>query len=95
MSKTPCVYMVASKPDGVLYIGVTSNLQKRVWEHKNNVVQGFTQKYNVHTLVYYQVHETMEAAITHEKQLKKWDREWKVRIIEELNSAWGDLYDSL
>jgi putative endonuclease len=94
-SKQPCVYILASKPNGTLYIGVTSNLIKRVWEHKNNLVEGFTHKYNIHQLVYFEVHGDMAEAITREKRLKKWNRSWKVRLIEEQNPSWTDLYDGL
>ena len=69
--KTPCVYILASKPNGTLYIGVTSNLIQRVWQHKNNLVEGFTKRYGVHCLVWHEVHETMESAIRKEKALKK------------------------
>ena len=93
--RVPCVYILASRPDGVLYIGVTSNLARRVWEHKNDSVQGFTSRYRVHTLVWYEVHETMESAITREKALKKWNRAWKVELIEEGNPEWLDLYDEI
>ena len=90
--KLPCVYILASKKDGVLYIGVTSDLVKRSWEHKNNIVEGFTRKYNVHRLVWYETHETMLAAIQREKQLKKWNRDWKINLIEKENPEWCDLY---
>ena len=93
--RVPCVYILASRRDGVLYIGVTSNLARRVWEHKNDSVQGFTSRYRVHTLVWYEVHETMESAITREKALKKWNRAWKVELIEEGNPEWLDLYDEI
>jgi len=86
---------VASKRNGTLYIGVTSNLVQRVWQHKNNQVEGFTKKYNVHSLVYYELHDTMEHAITREKQLKKWNRDWKIRLIEEQNSTWQDLWEEI
>jgi len=92
MSKQPCVYMLASKKDGTLYIGVTSNLVQRIWQHKNNQVAGFTKRYNVHTLVYYELHEVMESAIIREKQMKKWKRDWKIRLIERENPRWGDLW---
>ena len=92
MSKQPCVYMLASKKDGTLYIGVTSNLVQRIWQHKNNQVDGFTKRYNVHTLVYYELHEIMESAIIREKQMKKWKRDWKIRLIEKGNPQWGDLW---
>ena len=71
---TPCVYILASKPNGTLYIGVTSNLARRVWEHKNDAAEGFTKRYQVHDLVWYEVHESMESAIGREKALKKWNR---------------------
>ena len=91
----PCVYIMASKPRGTLYIGVTSDLVKRVWEHKNGVVEGFTKQYGVHTLVWYETGETMYSVITREKQLKKWNRAWKVRLIEEMNPGWADLSEGL
>ena len=93
--KTPCVYMISNKKDGVLYTGVTSNLQKRIWEHKHNIVEGFSKKYNLKTLVWYEIHETMEAAIIKEKQIKKWERAWKVKRIEKNNLKWTDLYYDL
>ena len=93
--KYPCVYIMANKPNGTLYIGVTSNLMQRVWEHKNNFVEGFTKRYNIHHLVYFEQHEDMFSAITREKRLKKWNRSWKIRIIEKQNPEWKDLYDSL
>ena len=93
--KQPAVYILSSKFNGTLYIGVTSNLIKRIWQHKNNVVDGFTKKYDVHILVWYELHETMESAIKHEKRLKGWKREWKVRMIEEKNLWWQDLYQSI
>jgi len=87
--------MLASAKNGTLYIGVTSDLIQRVWQHKNNQVKGFTEKYQVHMLVYYEQHETMEAAITREKQLKKWNRDWKINLIEENNSNWQDLWETI
>ncbi len=93
--KQPCVYMLASKKGGVLYIGVTSNLVKRIWEHKNNSMKGFTQKYNVHNLVWFEPHETMESAISREKKLKRWLRDWKITLIEKENPDWLDLYSSI
>ncbi|MBL4608299.1 MAG: GIY-YIG nuclease family protein [Pseudomonadales bacterium] len=95
MEKQPCVYMLASKKNGTLYIGVTSNLIQRVWQHKNNQTPGFTQKYNVHILVYYEQHETMESAITREKQMKKWKRDWKISLIEKGNPKWEDLWTAI
>lgn len=93
--RQPCVYMLASKRNGTLYVGVTSELVKRIWEHKNNVVEGFTKQYDVHTLVWYEMHENMESAITREKALKEWKRAWKLRLVERENSEWLDLYPSL
>ena len=90
--KRPCVYILASQRNGTIYIGVTSDPVKRVWEHKNDLVEGFTKKYGVHTLVWYEAHETMEAAITREKQLKGWRRQWKLELIEKMNPNWRDLY---
>jgi len=87
--------MLASKRNATLYIGVTSNLVERVWEHKNNVVKGFTEKYKVHALVWYEFHEIMETAIKREKELKEWKRVWKTELIERMNPEWKDLYDSL
>ena len=92
MTKQPYVYILASKKNGTLYIGVTSNLIQRIWQHKNNQVEGFTKKYNVHTLVYYEQHEMMETAITREKQMKKWKRDWKIKLIEKDNPQWEDLW---
>ncbi len=87
--------MLASKPNGTLYTGVTSDLVQRVWQHKNNLVEGFTKKYHAHTLVWYEQHEEMESAILREKQLKKWNRAWKIRLINELNPHWNDLYQEI
>lgn len=95
MERQPCVYLLASKKNGTLYIGVTSNLVKRVWEHKNNVAEGFTKKYNVHILVWYEVCETMESAIQREKTLKNWKRDRKKNMIQEMNPQWEDLYTDL
>ncbi|MCX5902737.1 MAG: GIY-YIG nuclease family protein [Proteobacteria bacterium] len=89
------VYMLASRKNGTLYIGVTNNLLKRVYEHKENLIEGFTKQYNVHTLVWYEVHNDIREAITREKQIKKWNRNWKLRIIENLNPEWKDLYGEL
>ena len=95
MVKLPCVYILASRRNGTLYIGVTSDLLKRVWEHKNDLVEGFTKKYGVHMLVWYESHETMESAIQREKRIKKWNREWKLALIEQSNPQWHDLFDNL
>jgi putative endonuclease len=91
----PCVYMMASGGNGTLYIGVTSNLITRVWQHRNNVIDGFTQKNKVHQLIWYEPHENMESAISREKALKKWNRIWKLRLIEQYNPEWQDLYEQL
>ena len=85
------VYMLTRKKNGTLYIGVTNNLLKRVYEHKNNLVEGFTQKYNVHKLVYYEIYHHIHDAITREKRMKKWRRSAKLRLIEESNPEWKDL----
>ncbi len=95
MERQPCVYLLASKQNGTLYSGVTSALVKRIWEHKNNIVEGFTKKYNIHMLVWYEIHETMESAIKREKAIKKWERSWKIDVIEEMNPQWRDLYFDL
>ncbi len=92
MIKQPCVYILASKRNGTLYIGVTSNLVKRIWEHKENLAPGFTKKYTVHKLVWYELHATMELACTKEKALKNWKRQWKLKLIEKSNPSWKDLY---
>lgn len=93
--RQPCVYMLASKKNGVLYIGVTSDLIKRIWQHKNDVVEGHTNRYGVHTLVWYELHPTMESAILREKMLKRWKRDWKMRLIDEGNAGWRDLYPTI
>ena len=93
--RQPCVYILASKRNGTLYIGVTSDLIKRVWEHKNDLVEGFTKEYGVHQLVYFEMLEDMVLAIQREKQMKKWNRDWKIQLIENDNPEWHDLYDSL
>ena len=95
MERMPCVYLLASERNGTLYTGVTSNLVKRVWEHKNNVIEGFTSKHAVHTLVWYEIHDTMESAIRREKAIKNWKREWKIHTIEATNFDWRDLYSDL
>ncbi len=95
MDRQPCVYMLASKRNGTLYTGVTSSLIKRIWEHKNYIVESFTSKYGVHTLVWYEVHNTMETAIQREKTIKNWRRAWKIKTIEEMNPEWRDLYPDL
>ncbi|MFM1816414.1 MAG: hypothetical protein RLZ98_3109 [Pseudomonadota bacterium] len=91
--KEPCVYIMASRRDGVIYIGVTSALADRIAIHKQDLIDGFTKKHGVHALVYYELHETMEDAIRRETQLKKWKRAWKVRLIQSMNPEWIDLFD--
>ena len=91
MIRSPCVYILASRKHGTLYVGVTSDLSRRIEAHRSDSVAGFTEKYRVHRLVYAEPHETMEAAITREKQIKKWERAWKVRLIEQENPEWADL----
>ncbi|RTL51476.1 MAG: GIY-YIG nuclease family protein [Rhodocyclaceae bacterium] len=95
MPKHPAVYILASKPNGTLYIGVTSDLLKRIWEHKQDLAEGFTKKYGVHDLVYFEQHETMPQAIEREKQLKHWNRKWKVGLIEKQNPGWRDLWPEI
>jgi putative endonuclease len=91
----PCVYILASRRNGTLYVGVTSDLPRRVWEHRSGVVQGFTSDYSVYRLVFAEVHPTMESAILREKRIKRWRRAWKLALIEKGNSEWRDLYDEL
>ncbi|MBN1571760.1 MAG: GIY-YIG nuclease family protein [Deltaproteobacteria bacterium] len=90
--KSYYVYILANKRNGTLYIGVTNDLTKRVYEHKNNLVDGFTQKYGIHILVYYEETNSVESAIEREKLLKKWNRKWKLELIEKNNPEWKDLY---
>jgi putative endonuclease len=93
--KTPCVYILASARNGTLYVGVTSNPAQRIWRHKEGVMEGFTRKYGVKRLVWYEFHATMENAITREKQLKAGNRARKIRLIEVMNPGWRDLYDDI
>jgi putative endonuclease len=93
--KTYYVYILASQRNGTLYIGVTNDLKRRIWEHKNYLVKGFTEKYGVHMLVYYEQHTDVEQALLREKQLKKWNRKWKLDLIEKQNSSWEDLYETI
>ena len=90
-----CVYIMASKRNGVLYVGVTGDLVGRVYEHKNDVVDGFTRRYHVHRLVYYEMTDDINEAIAREKRLKKWKRAWKIALIESANPGWRDLYSDL
>ena len=89
------MYILASKRNGTLYVGVTSNLVQRVWQHKNDLVEGFTKRYRVHSLVWYKSHDTMEGAIAREKAIKEWKRTWKLGLIEKDNPRWLDLYEAL
>jgi putative endonuclease len=93
--KQPAIYILASQPKGTLYIGVTSNLVKRCWEHKEGLVDGFTKDYAVYRLVYFELFSEMVPAITREKQIKKWNRAWKIELIEKQNPEWRDLWPSL
>jgi putative endonuclease len=91
--KRPCVYILASKPYGTIYVGVTSDLGHRMAQHAQGLIEGFTKKYAVKLLVYYEMHETMDVAIKREKLVKRWRREWKYRIIEQMNPEWRNLFD--
>ncbi len=93
--KLPCVYILASKRNGTFYLGVTSNLVQRIWQHKNDFVEGFTKRYGVHTLVWFEPHESMESAIAREKAIKEWNRVWKLELIEKVNPTWRDFYDEI
>lgn len=95
MEKTSYVYMLASERYGSLYIGVTSNLIGRVWEHREGVADGFTKKHGIKLLVWFEIHSDIIAAITREKQLKKWRRSWKIALIQQGNSGWRDLYQDV
>ena len=93
--KQPCVYILASKRNGTIYVGVTSDPIKRIWQHKNDFVPGFSRRYGTHLLVWYEIHENMESAIVREKRLKDWNRPWKLRLIEKNNPTWQDLYPEI
>lgn len=93
--KAPAVYLLASQRNGTLYLGVTSNLVQRIWQHRNGVVEGFTKQHGVETLVWYEQHETMESAILREKAIKKWNRAWKLELIERGNPTWRDLWPEI
>ena len=95
MVKQPAVYILATGLHGTMYTGVTSHLVQRAWQHKEHLVDGFTKRYGVNKLVWYEMHETMESAITREKQIKKWRREWKIRLVEETNPRWDDLFEQI
>lgn len=89
------VYIITNQRNGTLYTGVTSNIIKRVWQHKSGETHGFTSKYKIHQLVYYEIHEDIVEAIKREKKIKAWKRDWKIRLIEEMNPNWDDLYSGL
>ena len=93
--RTPSVYMLAGCRNGTLYIGVTSNLPARTWQHRCEVVDGFTSRHRIHRLVWYEMHDTMESAILREKALKAWRRAWKLELIEKSNPYWRDLYSEI
>jgi len=95
VNKKPAVYILVRKRNGTLFIGVTSNLVKRIWEHRENMVEGFTKRYNLHRLVWYELQESMESAIIREKRLKNWNRNWKLELIENSNPKWLDLYHTI
>ncbi len=91
----PCVHIAASRPRGTLYTGVTSDVSRRMWEHREGLLPGFTRTYGIKMLVYYEFHQTMEFAIAREKQVKQWQRAWKLRLIVSMNPDWDDLYEQL
>lgn len=95
MEKISCVYILTNKQNGILYVGVTSNLKKRIFEHKNNLIEGFIKRYNIHDLVYYEIGESMEGAIEREKQIRGGSRDKKIKLIESINPEWNDLYFEL
>lgn len=95
MSKTFCVYIVSNKRHGTLYIGITSELPKRIYQHKNKLFEGFSKKYSLDKLVYYEIYKDSITAITREKRLKKWKRQWKIKLIEEKNPNWSDLSNEI
>lgn len=95
MDRNPCVYLLASARNGTLYIGVTSDLVRRAWTHRESAAPGFTSRYRVARLVWYEMHESMESAITREKRLKKWNRAWKIQLVEASNPYWRDLWNDI
>jgi len=95
MEKHPFVYLLASDRNGTLYLGVTSNLVQRVWQHRTHAVEGFSSRYAVARLVWYEPHETMDSAIQREKRIKKWNRAWKMRLIDDMNPSWRDLWPDI
>ena len=95
MAKQPCVYILASQRNGTLYIGVTSDLVRRIWQHREGLAEGFSKDYGCHSLVWYEQHEEMSAAILREKQMKKWNRAWKIALIEKDNPNWRDRWPEI
>ena len=95
MDKSAYVYILASRPYGTLYVGVTSDLAGRIWQHRTGIVGGFTKAHNIKQLVWYEIHSEISEAITREKQLKRWNRDWKINLIQSTNPAWRDLYASI
>ena len=91
----PCAYILANQPFGTLYVGVTSDLVQRVWQHREGLVEGFAREHDVHLLVWYELHATMDAAFTREQRIEEWRREWKIRLIESENPDWDDRYASI
>ena len=94
-ARQPVVYILASGRNGTLYIGVTSDLVRRIWQHRNDSAEGFSKAYRTHMLAYFELHESMESAILREKQIKKWNRDWKLELIEKHNPYWRDLYSDI
>jgi putative endonuclease len=95
MTEQPAVYILASRRNGTLYTGVTSDLLKRIWEHRSGLAEGFTKRYGVHRLVYFEIHDYLTEAIRREKQIKKWRRAWKIDLIERTNPQWHDLWPTI
>src|SRR5690606_16093668 len=95
MPKQPAVHLLANSRNGALYVGVTSNLVQRVWQHREHLADGFSRRYGVAMLVWYEQHETMESAIIREKRIKKWNRSWKIQLIEAMNPEWRDLWTAI
>ena len=95
LTKTYFVYLLASRRNGTLYVGVTNDLVRRLWEHKQKVVPGFTKTHDIDRLVWFEVHNSIEAAITREKQIKRWKRDWKIDLFQDSNPRWDDLYPAI
>jgi putative endonuclease len=95
VTKQPAVYILASRPKGTLYTGVTAELVRRIWEHRSGLVEGFTKRYGVHRLVYFEIHDHIDEAIRREKRIKNWNRTWKIALIEQSNPEWRDLWPTI